>query len=95
MAWNFPKIKMGLLKWKILYLCFYLYHADQVTQQPQEWILNFRNFFEIFHFFPKFSFFGNFFSEIYVFFLNRHFLVKFTNRKRKMEGHFCRFLVYV
>ena len=81
MAWNFPKIEMGLLKWKILYLCFYLYHADQVTQQPQEWILNFRIFNE------------NFFQNSV--FLNRHFLVKFTNRKRKMEGHFCRFLVYV
>ena len=88
MAWNFPKIEMGLLKWKILYLFFHLYHADQVNQQPQEWILNF--FSKIFIFLRSCHFLGIFFFRNLCFFLNRHFLVKFTN-----EGHFCRFLVYV
>ena len=43
MAWIFPKIEMGLFKWTCLILCFDFIYAD-VTQQPQEWILNFQNF---------------------------------------------------
>ena len=39
MAWIFPRIEMGFLKWATLILCFNLFRAE-VTQQPQEWIKN-------------------------------------------------------
>ena len=59
MAWIFPKIEMGLLKWTCLTLCFNFIYAD-VTEQPQEWIFNSDrkslNEIKIFgHFFVKFS----------------------------------------